>query len=69
MYLLITFGLQHSRTMSQNSMSLYDTTQTQRDMIAQLEARNREIMREISRLRYEPSQCQPIMLVFKKQNK
>ncbi|CAG7731838.1 unnamed protein product [Allacma fusca] len=41
----------HSRTMSQTSMSFYDTTQTQREMIAQLEARNREIMREIARLR------------------
>jgi hypothetical protein len=40
--------------MSQTSMtmSLFDTTQSQRDMIAQLEARNREIMREIACLRY-----------------
>lgn len=40
--------------MSQTSMSLFDTsTQTQRDMIAQLEARNNAIMNEIARLKYE----------------
>lgn len=43
--------LQHSRTMSQTSMNFYETTQTQRDIIAQLEAKNREIMREIARLK------------------
>ncbi|CAL8069543.1 unnamed protein product [Orchesella dallaii] len=41
----------HSRTMSQTSMNFYETTQTQRDIIAQLEAKNREIMREIARLK------------------
>ncbi|XP_035706036.1 dystrobrevin beta isoform X2 [Folsomia candida] len=41
----------HNRNMSQTSMNLFDSTQSQRDMISQLESRNREIMNQIARLR------------------
>jgi len=41
------------RIPSQNSMSLnlFDNAKTQREMIAKLEARNRDILREIATLR------------------
>jgi len=36
---------------SQTSMHLFDSTRSQRDLICQLEARNREILHEIAQLR------------------
>lgn len=41
---------QQGRTPSEGSLSL-DTSRAQRELITQLEAKNREIMREIARLR------------------
>jgi hypothetical protein len=47
----IFFTVYQGRAPSEGSLSL-DTSRAQRELISQLEAKNREIMREIARLRY-----------------
>ena len=51
MCLVFIFFVYQGRAPSEGSLSL-DTSRAQRELISQLEAKNREIMREIARLRY-----------------
>ena len=58
----VYFFVRQGRAPSEGSLSL-DTSRAQRELISQLEAKNREIMREIARLRYCLFMlCKPLQL-------